>query len=138
MKKQLDLTGLLLLLSLVFLYFTPAEATVHRYVEDFFTKQYCDTLNTTALWDSVAGELRLPSFAMTVIGNYNTGGYAQGIAVSGNYAYVADYSAGLKVINISDPSAPTFAGSYDTPGDAINVTIAGDYAYVPMPLPVSR
>ena len=36
----------------------------------------------------------------------------------GNYAYVADRSSGLQIVNISNPTAPLLAGSYDTPGGA--------------------
>ncbi|MEO0070733.1 MAG: hypothetical protein ABIK39_01415, partial [candidate division WOR-3 bacterium] len=32
------------------------------------------------------------------VGYYDTPGYACGVAVSGNYAYVADYDAGLRII----------------------------------------
>ena len=53
-----------------------------------------------------------------------------GVAVAGNYAYVADYDAGLRIINVSDPAAPTEAGFYDTPGSARGVAVAGNYAYI--------
>ncbi len=62
-------------------------------------------------------------------GNYDTDGYAYGVAISGNYAYVADANNGLVIINIEDPANPTFAGSYDTV-NARGVTISGNYAYV--------
>ena len=35
-------------------------AGIASHVEDFTSRQYCDTLNTTACWDTVAGELKLP------------------------------------------------------------------------------
>ena len=60
----------------------------------------------------------------------------RGVAVAGNYAYVADGSSGLRIINVSDPAAPSEAGFYDTPGHANDVAVAaGDpqghtYAYV--------
>jgi hypothetical protein len=70
----------------------------------------------------------------TFIGSYNTPGWAMGVAVSRNYAYVADYESGLLVIDISDPSNPTFKGSYDTIYDnyicARDVALSGNYAYV--------
>jgi hypothetical protein len=66
----------------------------------------------------------------TFKGSYDTPGFAHGVALSGNYAYVADYTSGLQVIDISDPSNPTFKGSYDTPGSAHGVTLSGNYAYV--------
>jgi hypothetical protein len=53
------------------------------------------------------------------------------VAVAGNYyAYVADWGAGLRIINISNPANPTEAGFYDTPGIAHGVSVAGNYAYV--------
>jgi len=35
-----------------------------------------------------------------------TPGYACGVAVDGDYAYVADYDSGLRIIDISDPEMP--------------------------------
>ncbi len=43
-------------------------------------------------------------------------GYACGVAVSGNYAYVADENAGLQVIDVSNPANPQRVGGYDTSG----------------------
>jgi len=39
----------------------------------------------------------------TLGGAYDTPGYAIGVYVSGNYAYVADEEAGLQIIKINDP-----------------------------------
>jgi hypothetical protein len=107
-----------------------AGATDHRLIESFNTNQYCDKINTTALWDTVAGELKLAPFTITLKGTYNTAGNARGVAIDGNYAYVADHSAGLQIINITNPASPTLAATYDTPGYARNVAIDGNYAYV--------
>jgi len=63
-----------------------------------------------------------------IIGSFDTL-YAQGVYVSGNYAYVADYR-GLLVIDISDPSSPVIIGSVYTPGSATDVYVSGNYAYV--------
>jgi hypothetical protein len=52
------------------------------------------------------------------------------VAVSGNYAYVADGSSGLRIINITNPAAPTLAGFFDTPGYSYGVAVRGNYAYV--------
>ena len=68
--------------------------------------------------------------APVLAGSYDTPGWALGVAVAGDYAYVADWS-GLQIIDVSNPQAPALAGSYDTPGDlAYGVAVAGDYAYV--------
>jgi hypothetical protein len=56
-------------------------------------------------------------------------GSAFGVAVSGNFAYLADGNSGLKVINITNPAAPVltgeFLGCYGR-----GVAISGNYAYV--------
>jgi len=64
-----------------------------------------------------AGELFLP-----------TEGAA--IAVSGNTAFVADWSAGLQIIDIGDASRPRLVTGFQVPGDAQDVWIAGGVAYV--------
>jgi len=63
-------------------------------------------------------------------GRYDTAGRADGVIVSGNYAYVAGGSNGLVIVDVTDKSAPTLAGSYDTGGWAEGVALSGDYAYV--------
>ena len=73
----------------------------------------------------VAGALSLAE-----IGHGNTAGIAMGVAVSGNYAYVADYDNGLVIVDIRNPAAPTLVGSYDAAGYASGVAVAGSYAYV--------
>jgi hypothetical protein len=57
-------------------------------------------------------------------------GCAVGVAVSGSSAYVADYDAGLQVIDVSNPAAPTLVGDVDTPDLAQTVSISGSIAYL--------
>lgn len=57
-------------------------------------------------------------------------GPAQSVTVRGNYAYLAAGEAGLRIIDVSDPAAPSQVGRQDTPGEAINVDVAGSYAYL--------
>jgi len=59
-----------------------------------------------------------------------TSGDARGVAVSGGYAYVADSSAGLQVIAVTNPTAPVRVGGCDISGLAVDVAVSGDYAYV--------
>ena len=120
------------LLCMIALVLLPATACalVSMYTEDFTSKQYCDTVNTTAWWDTVGGELKLHPYTMQLAGTYDTPGAAYGVAVEGNYAYVADDDDGIQVIDISDPANPTLAGHYDTPGSAYDVAVRGNYAYV--------
>ena len=65
------------------------------------------------------------------VGGVDTPNPALDVAVSGSYAYVAEGSAGgLRVIDITSPSAPVILGGVDTPGSARDVAVSGDYAYV--------
>jgi hypothetical protein len=66
------------------------------------------------------------------VGYYDTTGYTQGLAVAGNYAFLANNLTGLHIIDISNPTAPAEAGSYTTPipDSAQGVMVVGKYAYV--------
>jgi len=64
------------------------------------------------------------------VGIYDTAEDAQGVFVSGNYAYVVEGLNGLQVIDISTPSSPSEVGSYNTPGNAHDVFVSGNYAYI--------
>ena len=58
---------------------------------------------------------------------------SQAVAVSGGYAYVADFYQGLLVFDISNPRAPSLVGGvgwYYAYGQAYDVAVSGDYAYV--------
>ena len=57
-------------------------------------------------------------------------GLAYGVAVSGNYAYLAVAEAGLQVLDVSNPANPQWVGGYDTSGGALGVAVSGNYAYV--------
>jgi len=65
-----------------------------------------------------------------LMGSFDTPGQAIDIAVSGNYAYVADAGSGLHIINVSNPANPTLVGTYNTPGQAYGVFLSGNFAYV--------
>jgi transglutaminase-like putative cysteine protease len=53
------------------------------------------------------------------------------IYVSGDYAYVADGSSGLRVVDVSDPANPTEVGFYNyTPGLARGVYVSDSTAYL--------
>ncbi|MCL6582402.1 MAG: hypothetical protein K6U11_02075 [bacterium] len=59
-----------------------------------------------------------------------TPGSACGLSLSGDYAYVADWSKGVSIIKISDPNSPRLVCSFDTSGLAKGVCTVGEYAYV--------
>jgi hypothetical protein len=54
---------------------------------------------------------------------------ARGVAISGNYLYLADtYS--LRVVDVSDPFEPVEVGFYDLPGATFSLALWGGDAYV--------
>ncbi|MDP8221583.1 MAG: chitobiase/beta-hexosaminidase C-terminal domain-containing protein [Candidatus Stygibacter frigidus] len=63
--------------------------------------------------------------------NYNTsGGPAMGFQLVGDYAYVADGTNGVRILNVNDVSNITEQYSYDTPGCAWDLCVDGIYIYV--------
>ncbi len=65
-----------------------------------------------------------------LLGSVETPNQAKGLAVSGYIACVADFNAGLQVIDISNPPFPKIIGSHDTTARASDVEIVGATAFV--------
>jgi hypothetical protein len=65
-----------------------------------------------------------------LIGGIDTPGPAREVAVQGRYAYVADGTSGLQIIDVSDPTAPVPAGNLDTPWEVVDVVVDGSFAYL--------
>lgn len=64
-----------------------------------------------------------------VMGGWDTSvGYAYRIALGGNYAFLANGSAGVQVLNITDPNDPYRVANY--PSNATDIAIRGSRAYV--------
>ena len=59
------------------------------------------------------------------VGGYDTSGHAYGVAVSGNFAYVADENAGLQVIDVNNPASPQRVGGNPLFA-ASNLIVAGN------------
>ena len=110
--------------------FGSATAIQYVYHEDFTTKQFCDKLNTSALWDTVATEVRLKDFVLVLEGGCDTPGSAQDVAVDGDLAFVADGTAGLQVLDVTAPKTPFVLGNLPTGGDAFGIDVRGDRAYL--------
>jgi hypothetical protein len=90
----------------------PAAATGQSWIEDFSTTVYKDPVNTTANWNTVAGRIELYAYHVTLAGTCDTPGSAINVAIEGDYAYVADASGGLQVLDITDPTSPSIVASY--------------------------
>jgi hypothetical protein len=50
--------------------------------------------------------------------------------VSGRYAYLADGSRGIRILDISDPRDPVEVGFYERVGTAVSVALEGPYIFV--------
>ena len=71
------------------------------------------------------------SLNVRLVGSCATPRRAYGVAVRDTYAYVADWSSGLRVISVTDPAHPTEIGHADlNPDSAMAVEMSGNYAYV--------
>lgn len=62
------------------------------------------------------------------IGSYTASG-ANGVAVSGDYAYVTD-AGGVYVLDCSNPAGPVRIGSCAVPGGGYPIALDGNYVYV--------
>jgi len=87
------------------------------------------TISQNTLSATVSGTVQ--SFTPTALSFVSIPGFANGVAVSGQYAFVASGAAGLQVVDVSsDRMSPTIVTSLSLPGNANDITIAGHIAYV--------
>lgn len=75
-------------------------------------------------------QVTVESFSPTALSFLELPGFANGVAVAGDYAYVAAGQAGLVVVDVSDLQAPRIVGTANTPGNANDVRVSGSFAYV--------
>jgi hypothetical protein len=75
-------------------------------------------------------QVNVSSFSPTALSFVSIPGFANNVDVSGNFAYVAAGSAGLRVVDVSDRHAPHIVGALDTPGNANDVRVVGNRAYI--------
>ncbi len=71
-----------------------------------------------------------PTYLNAEVGMYNAVGNSQATAVTGSYLYIADYSGGLQVASIAEPTTPVPVASVPGLVGAKDVAISGGYAYV--------
>ncbi len=93
-------------------------------------KSFSSTL-PVALFGVLLGARRVKAqVCPQLTGGYDTPGYANDVAVSGNYAYIADYDSGLQIIDVSNVTNPKLVSVYSTPDRAKGVAVSDIYAYV--------
>lgn len=74
-------------------------------------------------------DLGLPD-SLYIQGSLEPPDYALAVTAQGGYAYVADWMAGLQVVDIVDPSSPVLRGGLVTLGDVFGLAVAGSFAYL--------
>jgi hypothetical protein len=104
--------------------------STHSHIEEFENTVYLNITATNASeWGT--GKMQLGNKQLGTPIYRDTTGYASGIYVRGDYAYVANGGGGLAIINISDPTNPGLPVYSNTENDAWrSVYVSGDYAYV--------
>ncbi|MFO7607916.1 MAG: FlgD immunoglobulin-like domain containing protein [Candidatus Krumholzibacteriia bacterium] len=107
-----------------------AAAAIDEYSEDFRTWQHRDSAFTTALWDTAAGQLRLPPLTLRPRGSLDTPGIAYAVGTAGAHLLVADGTGGLRVVDPADPDAPQTLGQAVLADQARAVAVAGAWAWV--------
>lgn len=70
------------------------------------------------------------TFSPTAMGFVSIPGFANEVAVNGNYAYVAAGSAGLQVVNVGNRNAPSVVASLALQGNANDIKLLGNLAYI--------
>lgn len=99
-----------------------------RYV--ITTDEIGGTPKTLKFWD-IGSLPAIPSNPVTTFTPV-PGQIVHNVTVRGDYAYVAWYSAGVRVVNVSNPAQPSDAGGYDTsPSTSGYSGIWGIYPYFP-------
>ena len=67
-------------------------------------------------------------FILQMVGHTNDGGYAEGVAIAGNYLYLANGNDGLRIYDVSDPTHPVSLAHTNNGGYAHAVAVSGNYA----------
>lgn len=70
------------------------------------------------------------SFTPTDLSFVSIPGFANGVAVNGNYAYVAAGAAGLQVVSVSSRTSPSIVASLSLGGNSNGIRLLGNLAYI--------
>jgi uncharacterized protein YjdB len=114
--------------------YSSSDLTIASFgVEDgvVFAGQEGTATVTVALGSRAAPvQVTVQTFSPTALAFLQLPGFANGVDVNGDYAYVAAGNAGLHVVDVSDLEAPVLQGTVNTPGNANDVRVEDDLAYI--------
>jgi len=117
-----------LVLGLVLSFHSPVSAQTLHLTEDFTSWQYRDPVTTTAVWDTVQGQISLGTFP-ELIGTVDKPGSARQVVCDGVPLFVANETS-FRVLELGDPVAPVALGAVTMLGPVHNLATAGEYIYV--------
>jgi hypothetical protein len=107
----------------------PSRLGIYRkigYAYDVFVRDSLAYVAGDSLYILSISHPSNPRLVDAVCSGYGAG---SGICVTGNYAYVTS-SAGVSLVDVSDPSNMQLLEKYDTPGMAEGVSVSNGYVYV--------
>jgi hypothetical protein len=79
---------------------------------------------------SLTGPLTVGALQLRNVGHTNNAGNARGVAVSGDFAYLANGGGGLRIYDITDPANPVNVGHTNNAGNAWDLAVSGNFAYL--------
>jgi len=90
--------------------------------------------NTRLAADGSFGRTRVVelnhSANVNLIGHYDTQGWANDIVIIDNYAYIANGTAGLTIVDISDSTLPEYVNNVSLPGNSYTIAGTAQYLYI--------
>ncbi|MFH1681749.1 MAG: FlgD immunoglobulin-like domain containing protein [Candidatus Eisenbacteria bacterium] len=119
-----------LLLCIAFDCAVAGRAASEIFVESFSSLEHCDVENTTARWDTAAGELRLHPYPISPEAGINTHKAAYSFARSGDYVFLGIGDVGIHVLDISDIHKMKYVGEYLWIEFPNEMCVDGDRLYV--------
>jgi hypothetical protein len=83
-------------------------------------------------WDSIRALERREKGDVEIIGIQHSEGFTREMQITGDFAYLADPTRGLRVFNVSRPVFMRPVGLLELPGTPSDVELVGDLAFVPL------
>jgi hypothetical protein len=70
------------------------------------------------------------TFTPTALGSVSIPGFANGVDINGNFAFVASGASGLQVVDVTNRNFPVIVASLALPGNANDIKLLSNIAYV--------
>jgi hypothetical protein len=103
----------------------PNESVICSYIETATKRAYIGTYTRMYIYDIST----LPD-SVTRLSVYYSADNLNAIWAEDGVAYLAQNTAGLELVNVTNPSAPAYLSAFNTPGYAMDVKLSGHFAYI--------